>query len=140
MSKERKGMAEVEVAKEKAFMPEAEGVEEAMVVVAKLLKAKVPAFNVTMSPAASPKVALFSMVKVFIEVVAKEDPPVKVTDLAKTSPSASTMNLAPPFTAIPKRLVSAAAEEGLTTSGAAVTAELAASIAQEEKVWASCGE
>ena len=133
-------MAEVEVAKEKALMPEAAGVEEAMVVVAKLLKAKVPAFNVTMSPAASPKVALFSMVKVFIEVVAKEDPPVKVTDLAKTSPSASTMNLAPPFTAIPKRFVSAAAEEGLTTKGAAVTAELAASIAQEEKVCASCGE
>ena len=133
-------MAVVEVAKEKALTPEAEGVEEAIVVVAKLLKAKVPAFNVTVSPIASPKVALFSIVKVFIEVVAKEDPPVRVTDLAKTSPSASTMNLAPPFTAIPKRLVSAAAEEGLTTKGAAVTAEFATSIAQEEKVCASWGE
>ena len=133
-------MAVVEVAKEKALTPEAEGVEEAIVVVAKLLKAKVPAFNVTMSPIASPNVALFSMVRVFIEVVASEDPPVKVTELAKTSPSASIMNLAPPATAIPKRLVSAAAEEGLTTKGAAVTAELAASIGQEEKVWASWGE
>ena len=140
VSNESIGTADVEVAKEKAFIPEAEGVEEAMVVVAKLLKERRPETNVTWSVIASPKVALFSMVSVFIEVVAKEDPPVRVTDLAKTSPSASTMNLAPPFTAIPKRLVSAAAEEGLTTKGAAVTAELAASIAQAEKVWASCGE
>lgn len=58
-----------------------------------------------------------------VVVVAKEEPPVSVTEPAKTSPSASTMNLAESFTAMPKRFVSAAAEAGFMRIEASVTFE-----------------
>ena len=143
VSKDKRGLVEVEeVAKVKAFTLELEsvGLEEAIVVVAKLLKEKVPAMRVTLSPMASPKVALFSMVRVLMEVVASEEPPERVTELAKTSPSASTRNLTAPLTAMPRRLVSAAAEEGFMTTEALVTAELDAPMDHEEKVWVVTGE
>lgn len=84
---------------------------------------------------ASPKKLLDSMVKVPEMVVeAKVAPPDRVTDLAKTSPSASTMNLGRSPTAKPKRLVSLAAEAGLRSNEAPVTLESATSGAQVTKV------
>lgn len=63
---------------------------------------------------ASPKVALFSTVKVEMEVVDKVTPPEEVMELTNKSPSASIKAFTLPFTAKPKRLVSAEAEAGLT--------------------------
>lgn len=80
-----------------------------------------PLIKVVSLLGASPKVALPSIVTFpVIEVVARDDPPERVTLLAKTSPSESMRNTAESLTARPRRLVSAAAEDGLITRGADV--------------------
>src|SRR3990167_1996531 len=61
----------------------------------------------------SPKTVLFSTVKVAAVVLERVVPPTTVTPLAKTSPSASTRNLAEPLTDNDNKLESAVAEEGL---------------------------
>lgn len=89
---------------------------------------------------ASPKKVLASIVKVPEMVVeAKVAPPDSVTDLAKTSPSASTMNLGRSPTAKPKRLVSEAALAGFSNREAPVTFESATSGAQVTKVCTAVG-
>ena len=62
---------------------------------------------------ASPKIVLPSTVKVEAVVVERVVPPTTVMALAKTSPSASTRNLAEPLTESDKRLESAVADEGI---------------------------
>ena len=71
------------------------------------------ALTVKVSVIASPKVALFSTVKVEMEVVDKVVPPDVVRDLAKMSPSASTKNLTLPLTAMPSKLESLTDEVAL---------------------------
>lgn len=82
----------------------------------------------------SPNVVLFSTVKVEVVVVERVVPPLEVKDLAKISPSASTRNLTLPFTANPKRLVSAPAEPGFMNREELETLEPETSGAQEENV------
>lgn len=110
--------------------------ENASVDVAKLI---VPAFIVTTSPEASPRVVLFSTMREAIVVAPTVTEPSVVREFAKMSPSASTMNLALSFTAMPKRFVSAAADAGFTTNGASSTAAAGSSTAQTLNVCASDG-
>ena len=97
------------------------------------------AFTVKVSVVVSPKVVLFSTVKVEAVVVERVTPPEVVREWAKTSPSASIRNIGEALMAMPRRLVSVAAEAGLITKEALVTLELETPVAQEEKVWAPIG-
>ena len=60
--------------------------------------------------------------------------PVAVKFLTKTSPSASTRNLTLSLTAMPNRLESATAEEGLMRKEESKTLEFVVSVSQTEKV------
>ena len=82
---------------------------------------------------------LFSTVKVEAVVEARVVPPIVVRPFAKTSPSASTRNLTPPATAMPKRFPSATEEAGFTKREELVTLEPAVSMAQAPKVWGLAG-
>jgi len=110
-----------------------------MVVVALLLKIMVPVLRVRVSPMASPRVVLFSTKKVEAVVEERVCDPTLVRELTNTSPSASTRKRAPPATAIPRRLVSAAADEGLMRRGALSTPDPATPVLHEEKVWGIVG-
>ena len=88
------------------------------------------ALAVIVSVAASPKMVLFSTVKVETLVAPTLTDPSVVKLPAKTSPSASTMNFGAPLTARPKRLESATAVAGLIYREESETLEFAASIAQ----------
>ena len=82
----------------------------------------------------SPSVVLFSMVRVETLVVERVSPPTDVMELAKTSPSASIMNLTEPFTAMPRMLVSAAAVAGLIYIEALLALAFEAPMAHAGKV------
>src|SRR3989338_833109 len=87
----------------------------------------------------SPKVVLFSTVKVAAIVVERVVPPTTVTALAKTSPSASTKNLAEPLTESDNKLESEAAEEGLMAKLAPKGLAPDAPTLQEPKLCAQVG-
>lgn len=94
----------------------------------------------TRSPMASPRLELFSTVKVDIVVEATLTEPVAVREFTNTSPSASTRNLTLPPTASPRRFESAVAEIGLTRRLEFVTFEPATSTSQAgENTWAIVG-
>ena len=87
----------------------------------------------------SPKVLLFSTVKVEMVVLERVTEPSVVRFLAKTSPSASTINLAAPATDTEKRFESATALAEFTISAAVKGDAPTAPVAHEEKVWATVG-
>jgi len=89
---------------------------------------------------ASPRVVLFSTVKVEMVVAPTLTEPAAVKLLTKTSPSASTKNFTEPLTASPNRLESATALEGLIYNVELATLESATPGDQATKVWAKVGE
>ena len=88
---------------------------------------------------ASPKVVLPSTAKVEAVVVERVVPPTTVMALAKTSPSASTRNLAEPFTESDNKFESEATEEGLIIKLAPKGLAPATPTLQEPKLCAKVG-
>lgn len=94
---------------------------------------------VVVSVMESPSVVLFSTVNVEAVVVESVTVPVVVSELEKTSPSASIMNLTESLTAAAKRLLSTVADAGFMRKLEFAALEPLAPGSHEEKVWASVG-
>src|SRR3989344_1687797 len=128
------GTIEVEVAIDQALT-----VRFGMVEVELLVYVMVPASKVTVSPMASPRVVAFSTVRLEIVVAPTLTEPEVVSDLANTSPSASTKKIESSFTPIPRMPVSATADAGFKSRVELKREEVATPGLQTEKVWATVG-